>query len=167
MRLATTLFGTRHEFANIKELLAKAGEERSGDRLAGLVADSAEQRAAAKFVLAEVTLETLRHSPAVPYDEDEITRLIDDGLSETVYAEIKGMQVGELREWLLADTTTEEMIRRLSNGLTSEMVAAVLAEAGIAVERIDLGVLYRGPTDEAVLQLTNLYHNLMRRWADA
>lgn len=125
MRLATTLFGTRHEFANIKELLAKAGEERSGDRLAGLVADSAEQRAAAKFVLAEVTLETLRHSPAVPYDEDEITRLIDDGLSETVYAEIKHQTLGDLREWILSNETTGEMIRRASRGLTAEMIAGV------------------------------------------
>lgn len=125
MKLATTLFGERYTFRDIKDLLAKANEEKSGDQLAGVAAESAAERMAAKFVLSEVTLETLRANPAVPYEEDEVTRVIDDAVNETVFQEIKGMQVGELREWLLADTTSEEMIRRLSNGLTSEMVAAV------------------------------------------
>lgn len=125
MILACTLFGTRYEFRDIKDLLAKANEEKSGDRLAGVAAESAAERMAAKYVLAEVTLETLRANPAVPYEEDEVTRVIDDAVNEAVYAEIKGMTVGELREWLLADTTTEEMIKRLSIGLTAEMVAAV------------------------------------------
>lgn len=125
MILACTLFGTRYEFADIKSLLAKANEEKSGDQLAGVAAESAAERMAAKYVLAEVTLETLRANPAVPYEQDEVTRVIDDAVNETVYAEIKGWAVGELREWLLADTTTEEMIKRVSNGLTSEMIAAV------------------------------------------
>ncbi len=125
MQLAATLFGHRYEFRDIKELLAKANEDKSGDHLAGIAAETAAERMAARFVLSEVTLETLRQNPAVPYDDDEVTRVIDDAVNETVYAEIKGMQVGELREWLLADTTTEEMSRRLSNGLTAEMVAAV------------------------------------------
>jgi ethanolamine ammonia-lyase large subunit len=123
--LATTLFGHRYTFRDVKDLLAKANEEKSGDRLAGIAAESAAERMAAKYVLAEVTLETLRHSPAVRYEDDEVTRVIDDAVNEAVYAEIKGMQVGELREWLLADTTTEAMIHRVSNGLTAEMVAAV------------------------------------------
>lgn len=123
--LAATLFGHRYEFRDIKELLAKANEEKSGDQLAGVAAETAAERVAARYVLAEVTLETLRANPAVPYEEDEVTRVIDDGVNEAVYGEIKGMQVGDLREWLLADTTTGDMIKRLSNGLTSEMVAAV------------------------------------------
>jgi ethanolamine ammonia-lyase large subunit len=123
--LACKLFGTRYEFRDIKELLAKANEEKSGDQLAGIAAASAAERMAAKYVLAEVTLETLRANPAVPYDEDEVTRVIDDAVNETEYGRIKSMTVGELREWLLAETTTEEMIKHLSNGLTSEMVAAV------------------------------------------
>ena len=125
MQLAATLFGHRYEFRDIKELLAKANEDKSGDHLAGLAAESSAQRVAARYVLAEVTMETLRANPAVPYEEDEVTRVIDDAVNETVFGEIKGMAVGELREWLLADTTTGDMIRRLSNGLTSEMVAAV------------------------------------------
>ncbi|HEX5770232.1 MAG TPA: ethanolamine ammonia-lyase subunit EutB [Nocardioidaceae bacterium] len=125
MQLAATLFGHRYQFRDIKDVLAKANEEKSGDQLAGIAAESAAERMAARYVLSEVTLETLRHNPAVPYDEDEVTRVIDDAVNEAVYAEIKGMQVGELREWLLADTTTGDMVKRLSNGLTSEMVAAV------------------------------------------
>ena len=125
MQLAATLFGHHYQFRDVKDVLAKANEEKSGDQLAGIAAESAAERMAARFVLSELTLETLRQNPAVPYDEDEVTRVIDDAVNETVYAEIQGMQVGELREWLLADTTTEEMIKRLSNGLTSEMVAAV------------------------------------------
>lgn len=125
MQLAATLFGHRYEFRDIKELLAKANEDKSGDHLAGLAAESSAERVAARYVLAEVTMATLRANPAVPYEEDEVTRVIDDGVNEAVYGEIKGMAVGELREWLLADTTTGDMIRRLSNGLTSEMVAAV------------------------------------------
>ncbi|MEI2775616.1 MAG: ethanolamine ammonia-lyase subunit EutB [Tetrasphaera sp.] len=123
--LAATLFGHRYEFRDVKDLLAKANEEKSGDRLAGIAAESAAERMAAKHVLAEVTLETLRHNPAVPYDADEVTRVIDDAVDDTVYQEFRSTTVGDLREWLLADTTTEEMIHRLSAGLTAEMIAAV------------------------------------------
>lgn len=125
MSLAATLFGHRYEFASVKEVLAKANEDRSGDHLAGVAAESAAERMAAKHVLAEVSLETLRDNPVAPYDQDVVTRVIDDAVNETVYAEIKGMLVGDLREWILANSTTDEMIRRLSGGLTSEMVAAV------------------------------------------
>jgi ethanolamine ammonia-lyase large subunit len=125
VHLAATLFGHRYQFRDVKDVLAKANEDKSGDHLAGLAAESSAERMAARYVLSEITLETLRANPAVPYEQDEITRLIDDAVNESAYADIKGMQVGELREWLLADTTTEEMIKRLSNGLTAEMVAAV------------------------------------------
>ena len=125
MSLAATLFGHRYEFRDIKELLAKANEEKSGDQLAGVAAQTAAERVAARFVLAEVTLETLRANPAVPYEEDEVTRVIEDAVNEAAYGEIKHLTVGEFREWLLADTTGEEMIKRASNGLTAEMIAAV------------------------------------------
>ncbi len=125
MLLAATLFGHRYEFRDIKELLAKANEDKSGDHLAGIAAQTAAERMAARFVLAEVTLETLRANPAVPYEDDEVTRIIDDAVNEAAYAELRSTTVGDFREWLLADTTTEDMIRRASNGLTAEMVAAV------------------------------------------
>jgi ethanolamine ammonia-lyase large subunit len=125
MLLRTKLFGKTYEFGSIKELLAKANEEKSGDRQAGIAAASAAERMAAKHVLAEVTLETLRHNPVVPYAEDEVTRVIDDAVDDAVYQEIKGWTVGDFREWLLADTTSSAMIRRVSGGLTAEMVAGV------------------------------------------
>ena len=125
MLLRTKLYGATYEFGSIKEVLAKANEEKSGDRGAGIAAESVAERVAARLVLAEVTLETLRANPAVPYDEDEVTRVIDDAVNESVFAEIKHWTVGGFREWLLADTTTTEMIRRVSNALTGEMVAGV------------------------------------------
>ncbi len=125
MLLRTKLFGKTYEFGSIKELLAKANEEKSGDRQAGIAATSVTERVAAKFVLAEVPLWVLRENPAVPYEEDEVTRVIQDQVNETIYNEIKDWTVGEFREWILDDNTTPEMIRRVSNGLTAEMVAAV------------------------------------------
>jgi ethanolamine ammonia-lyase large subunit len=125
MLLRTKLFGKTYEFGTVKELLAKANEEKSGDRQAGIAASTAAERVAAKYVLAGVTLETIRANPAVPYEQDEVTRVIQDAVNETVYSEIKGWTVGDFREWLLADTTSSDMIRRVSNGLTAEMVAGV------------------------------------------
>jgi len=125
MLLRTKLFGKTYEFPDIRLLMGKANEEKSGDRLAGVAAETTAERAAAKFVLAEVPLQVLRETPAVPYDEDEVTRVIQDAVNETVYNEIKGWTVGEFREWLLADTTTTEMIQRVSTGLTAEMIAGV------------------------------------------
>jgi ethanolamine ammonia-lyase large subunit len=125
MLLRTKLFGKTHEFRDLRELMGKANEEKSGDQLAGVAAETAAERVAAKFVLAEVPLEALRHTPAVPYGQDEVTRVIQDGVNETIFNEIKTWTVGGLREWLLADTTTEGMIRRISQGLTAEMIAAV------------------------------------------
>lgn len=125
MLLRTRLFGNTYEFGSIKEVMAKANEEKSGDRLAGIAASSVAERMAARYVLAEVPLEVLRNNPAVPYEEDEVTRVIQDSVNETIYNEIKHWTVGQFREWLLDDNTTGEMIRRISNGLTAEMVAAV------------------------------------------
>jgi ethanolamine ammonia-lyase large subunit len=125
MLLRTKLFGKTYEFPDLRLLMGKANEEKSGDRLAGVAAETTAERAAARVVLAEVPLSALRHNPAVPYDQDEVTRAIHDGLNETIYAEIKDWTAGELREWLLADTTSGEMIRRISAGLTAEMIAAV------------------------------------------
>lgn len=125
MLLRTKLFGKTYEFPDIRTLMGKANEEKSGDHLAGLAAETTVERAAARLVLAAVPLWVLRENPAVPYEQDEVTRVIQDAVNETIYAEIKDWTVGEFREWLLADTTTPDMIRRISNGLTAEMVSAV------------------------------------------
>ncbi len=125
MKLKTTLLGKTYTFASVKQVLAKANEEKTGDRLAGLGAESAQERIAAKVVLAALTLDQMREYPAVPYEEDEFTRIIQDDLNEKIYNEIRNWTVSDLREWLLAETTTNADIARLRRGLTSEMVAAV------------------------------------------
>ncbi|MDO5676760.1 MAG: ethanolamine ammonia-lyase subunit EutB [Propionibacteriaceae bacterium] len=125
MLLRTKLFGTTYEFADIKDLLAKANEEKSGDQQAGIAAATAAERVAARHVLAEVPLSALRENPVIPYDEDDVTRAIDDAINETIYNEIKGWSVGDFREWILSNKTTGEDIARISNALTGEMVAAV------------------------------------------
>ena len=125
MQLKTTLFGTTFAFSSIKEVLAKANEEKTGDQLAGLAAESAQERVAAKVVLSALTLADLREYPAVPYESDEVTRIIQDDVNETVYEKIRGWTVSDLREWILDETTTGSDIRKLSRGLTAEMIAAV------------------------------------------
>ena len=125
MILKTKLFGHVYEFKSIREVMAKANEEKSGDKLAGIAAETAEERVAAKVVLSNLTLNDLRNCPAVPYEEDEVTRIIQDSVNETIFNEYKNMTVAEFREWLLDTQTTPDMIRRASRGLTSEIVAGV------------------------------------------
>ena len=125
MILKTRLFGRTYEFKSVKEVLAKANEYRSGDELAGVSAGTAEERVAAKAVLAELKLSDLRNNPVVPYEEDEVTRIIQDDVNEKIYDEIKNWTVSELREWILDLKTSGAHIHRISKGLTSEMVAAV------------------------------------------
>ena len=125
MLLRTKLHGKTYEFPDIRMLMGKANEEKSGDRLAGVAANSAAERIAARLILAEVPLWVLLACPAVPYEEDEVTRVIQDAVDEAVYEEIKHWTIGGLREWILEDTTTAEMLKRISQGLTAEMIAAV------------------------------------------
>ena len=121
----TLLSGQQYTFDSVKEVLAKANEEKSGDILAGVAARSDIERVAAKEVLSQMTLEELRNNPVVPYEEDDVTRLNQDGLNETIYGGIKSWTVSDLREWILCEKTSEADIRRVSKGLTAEMIAAV------------------------------------------
>nr|HPL54706.1 ethanolamine ammonia-lyase subunit EutB [Bacillota bacterium] len=98
MRLKTKLFGHVYQFKSVKEVLAKANEERTGDKLAGIVAACMEERIAAKEVLSNLALADLRDNPVVPYEEDEVTRVIQDAVNESIYNEIKNWTVSELRE---------------------------------------------------------------------
>ena len=125
MILKTKLFGHVYEFKSVCEVMAKANEEKSGDKLAGIAAETAEERVAAKVVLSHLTLNDLRNSPAVPYEEDEVTRIIQDDINETIFNDFKNMTVAEFREWLLDERTTTDMIKRASRGLTSECIAGV------------------------------------------
>lgn len=125
MILKTRLFGHTYQFKNLYDVMAKANEEKSGDKLAGLAAESAEQRVAAKVVLSNITLADIRNNPAVDYEKDEVTRIIQDAVNEKIYTDIRNWTVSDLREWLLDSDTTGADIRRISRGLTSEMISAV------------------------------------------
>ncbi|MGG7165468.1 ethanolamine ammonia-lyase subunit EutB [Clostridium ihumii] len=125
MILKTKLFGKTYQFKDVKEVLAKANEEKSGDKLAGVAATTAQERVAAKVVLSNLTVADIRNNPVVAYELDEVTRIIQDAVNEKIYAEIKNWTISELREWILKDTTTGVDIRRISRGLTSEVIAAV------------------------------------------
>jgi ethanolamine ammonia-lyase large subunit len=124
MKLAATLRGRTYTFRSLNEVMAKANEEKSGDRLAGLAAESATERVAAKLVLSEVTLGELRENPAVPYERDAVTRLIQDDLNLPIFNSVKSWTVARLREYVLDEKTTGADLLRLSRGLTSEMIAA-------------------------------------------
>ena len=121
----TILSGQRFTFDSVKEVMAKAGEHKSGDVLAGVAAASDIERIAAKDVLAGMTLSELYENPAAPYEEDEVTRINIDGLNRKIFGEIAGWTVSDLREWLLSYEADNEAIHRISRGLTAEMVASV------------------------------------------
>lgn len=125
MILNTRIRGNVYKFKSVKEVLAKANELKSGDVLAGIAAETDEERVAAKQVLANLLLSDLRNNPVVPYEEDDVTRLIQDQVNERAYAKIKNWSVAELKEFIFKNTTTYEDIDWVSQGLTSEMVAAV------------------------------------------
>ncbi|EAF2352738.1 ethanolamine ammonia-lyase subunit EutB [Listeria monocytogenes] len=125
MILKTNLFGHTYQFKSITDVLAKANEEKSGDRLAGVAAESAEERVAAKVVLSKMTLGDLCNNPVVPYETDEVTRIIQDQVNDRIHDSIKNWTVEELREWILDHKTTDADIKRVARGLTSEIIAAV------------------------------------------
>ena len=96
--------------------MAKANEDKSGDHLAGIAAADAQERVAAKACLSRLTLHDLYENPAVPYEEDEVTRIIQDGVNRRIYREIQNWTVSELREWLLKESTTGADIARVRQG---------------------------------------------------
>lgn len=125
MKLSTTHLGETYQFSSLKDLFAKANEEKSGDRLAGIAAESVQQRIAAKAVLSELLLVDIRENPMLSPEEDEVSRIIENEINEHVYQSIKHWSVSELREYILESETSAEDLKRLSRGLNSEMIAAV------------------------------------------
>ncbi len=125
IKLDTKIGGRHYQFAEIKGVLAQANEEKSGDLLAQIGSQSEIERIAAKSVLSQLPLSVLRDQPVVAYEQDEVTRLIDDSLDPQAYARIKDWTVAELREFLLDSDTDLKMIEQIRWGLTGEMVAAV------------------------------------------
>lgn len=123
MNLSTRVGREHFTFHSIKEVLAKASEQKSGDSLAGIAAQSKTERIAAKRVLSELKVSDIRNEPSVPYEEDAVTRIIQDDIDEKVYAGIRDMSIGELREVILGETSSR-MLLRLGTGMSSEVIAA-------------------------------------------
>jgi ethanolamine ammonia-lyase large subunit len=120
-----TIDATSYVFDGLRDLLAKATPPRSGDRLAGVAADSAAQMIAARIALADVPLRQFLNEAVIPYEDDEITRLIFDSHDGAAFARVASLTVGAFRDWLLSDAATSEVLARLSRGITPEMAAAV------------------------------------------
>jgi ethanolamine ammonia-lyase large subunit len=120
-----TIGHTAFVFADMRDLLAKATPPRSGDRLAGLAAESAEQMIAARMALADLPLKQFLNETVVPYEADEVTRLIVDSHDAAAFAAIASLTVGEFRDWLLSETATSDALARIAPGVTPEMAAAV------------------------------------------
>jgi ethanolamine ammonia-lyase large subunit len=120
-----TLGTLTYQFNSLTQLMAKATPQRSGDRLAGVIAESAQERAVAQMVLAEVPLKTFLNEVLIPYESDEITRLIIDEHDAQAFAYISHLTVGDFRNWLLSDYVTPEVLTAVRTGITPEMAAAV------------------------------------------
>ncbi len=120
-----TIGARTYAFRDLKDLMAKATPARSGDYLAGVAAGSAEERVAAQMTLAALPLATFLQEVVIPYESDEVTRLIIDSHDQKAFAPVKHMTVGDFRDWLLSDQADEGSLAALAPGITPEMVAAV------------------------------------------
>ena len=125
MAYKTTIQQHTYSFSDLKTLLAKASPYRSGDVLAGLAADSYEERVAAQMALAEVPLKAFLQEAVIPYETDEITRLIIDTHDATAFAPVSHFSVGAFRDWLLSDYADLPTLQQIAKGITPEMAAAV------------------------------------------
>jgi ethanolamine ammonia-lyase large subunit len=124
MNYACTVRGVTYRFDSLGELLARASPRRSADELAGIAAASATERIAAQWALADVPLARFLDEAVIPYEHDDVTRLIIDSHDPQAFAPLRSMSVAELREWFLDERTTPAMIAAARQGLTPEMVAA-------------------------------------------
>ncbi|MGZ5933566.1 MAG: ethanolamine ammonia-lyase subunit EutB [Rhizomicrobium sp.] len=125
MPYAQTLGATRYVFDDLKTLLARASPDRSGDRLVGLAAQSGEERVAARMALADLPLSTFLDNALVPYEGDEVTRLIHDTHDAAAFVPVRALTAGAFRDWLLSDEATAKTMAVIAPGLTPEMAAAV------------------------------------------
>lgn len=125
MSYSHTTRGRTYRFDSLRELLAKASPMRSGDVLAEVAAESDVERAAARYALADVPLTAFLNDAVVPYEDDDVTRLIFDTHDRDFFAPVRSLTVGELREWILSDEQDAEALANVAAGLTPEMIAAV------------------------------------------
>jgi ethanolamine ammonia-lyase large subunit len=124
VNLSTVVRDERFHFADLREVFARANEEKSGDQLAGLGAQTERERVAAKLVLADLTLEEIVEHPLVDPDADEVSRLILESLDREAFAPLRSLTVGEFREWILDEATTSPALGAIHRGLTPELAAA-------------------------------------------
>jgi len=115
---SATIGSRRYRFDDLKVLLAKATPLRSGDQLAGLAAETGEERVAAQYALADLPLKTFLQELVVPYEADEVTRLIVDGHDKTAFEPVAHLTVGGFRDWLLSDEATPTKLTALAPGVT-------------------------------------------------
>lgn len=125
MILRATLLGKTYAFGSVKEVLAKANESKSGDTLAGIAAADAKERIAAKAVLSQLTVADITEHPAVPYETDDVTRIILDDLDKEIYTRWKNTTIADLREWVLDNARTGAELLEVGRGLSSEVIAAL------------------------------------------
>src|SRR5262249_12230052 len=120
-----TVDTTSYLFEDLRDLLAKASPPRSGDRLAGIAAESAEQMVAARMALADLPLKQFLHEAVIPYEAEEVPRLILDSHDIASFAPVASMTIGSFRDFLLSDAATTESLNKLARAVTPEMAAAV------------------------------------------
>ncbi|QDQ02271.1 ethanolamine ammonia-lyase subunit EutB [Lysinibacillus fusiformis] len=125
VKLSMMFGGEKYNFNSLKDVMAKANEEKSGDQLAGIAAESVQQRIAAKAVLSELLIKDIRENPLIPPENDEVTRIIEQDVNEQIYGEIKNWSIEQLREYILSNDTGDRELKRLSKGMNSEIIAAV------------------------------------------
>lgn len=123
MKLKAKMYNRTYEFHSVAEVLAKANEVKAGDSWQGIAAESQTERVAARLVLSRMTLEDIYENPVIPYEKDEVTRVIYDDVNKFIYNEFKNYTIGELREYILSHSGDEAL--RLGRGMTSEAIAAV------------------------------------------
>lgn len=125
VNLSVIFGGEKYNFKSLKDVMAKANEEKSGDQLAGIAAETVQQRIAAKAVLSELLVKDIRENPLVPQENDEVSRIIEGDINEQIYGEIKNWSIEQLREYILSNDTGDRELKRLSKGMNSEVIAAV------------------------------------------
>lgn len=125
VNLSVIFGGEKYNFKSLKDVMAKANEEKSGDQLAGIAAESVQQRIAAKAVLSELLVKDIRENPLVPSENDEVSRIIEGDINEQIYGEIKNWSIEQLREYILSNDTGDRELKRLSKGMNSEIIASV------------------------------------------
>ncbi|WP_312124499.1 ethanolamine ammonia-lyase subunit EutB [Lysinibacillus boronitolerans] len=125
VNLSVIFGGEKYNFKSLKDVMAKANEEKSGDQLAGIAAETVQQRIAAKAVLSELLVKDIRENPLVPQENDEVSRIIEGDINEQIYGEIKNWSIEQLREYILSNDTGDRELKRLSKGMNSEIIAAV------------------------------------------